>query len=202
MQLDALLDITNSINHNFSTQAIIEKFKSFLNEQLKIEKFVLFSKFSQWRCLLSHGLEDGELEKIKVERDLLPLKEITSVTSYQDDSLRNFDMVVPVFHGDNALAYLLLGDVTNNTRSMSHIIRHLNFLQLLANISVSAIENQRLAKELLKQEKERRELMEKQNEVLENLVQERTKELRIEKDESERLLNNILPEEIRSEERR
>lgn len=199
LQLEVLLDITNSINHNFSTLAILEKFKGFLKEQLKIEKFALFSKFSQWRCLLSHGISEAELDQIKIERDLLHLKEITSLTSHQNDALKDFDMVVPVYIGDKPLAYLLLGDVSNNDRSMSHIVKHLNFLQLLANISVSAIENQRLAKELLKQEQKRRELMEKQNENLEKLVLERTKELRAEKDESERLLHNILPEEVAAE---
>jgi len=199
LQLDVLLDITNSINNNFSTLTIIDKYKSFLKEQLKIEKFVLFSKFSHWRCVLEHGLEEGELEKIDVERDLLNLKEITSVTSHQNDSLKNFDMVVPVYHGEKPLAYLLLGDVTNDELSVSHIIKHLNFLQLLTNISVSAVENQRLAKQLLKQEQERSELMEKQNEILEKLVQDRTKELRVEKEESERLLHNILPEEVAEE---
>ena len=199
LQLDVLLDITNSINHNFSTLTIIEKFKSFLKEQLKIEKFALFSKFSRWKCVLSHGLEEGESEKINVERDLFHLKEITSVTSNQNDSLKNFDMVIPVYHGVEPLAYLLLGDVSNDEFSVSHIIKHLNFLQLLTNISVSAVENHLLAKELLKQEKERRELMEKQNEILEKLVLERTKELHAEKDESERLLHNILPEEVAQE---
>ncbi|MBI4946192.1 MAG: hypothetical protein HY840_07300 [Bacteroidetes bacterium] len=199
LQLDVLLDITNAINHNFSTQTILEKFKRFLKEHLKIEKFALFSKSSQWRCVLSHGLMDGELGEIDVERDLIHLKEITSVTSHQNDSLKYFDMVVPVYHGDKPLAYLLLGDVSNDELNVSHIIKHLNFLQLLTNISVSSIENQRLAKELFKQEQERRELMEKQNEILEKLVQERTKELRAEKEESERLLHNILPEEVAEE---
>ncbi|MFH1003962.1 MAG: adenylate/guanylate cyclase domain-containing protein [Bacteroidota bacterium] len=199
MQLEILLDITNSINHNFSTLAIVEKFKRFVKEQLNIEKLVLFSKFSQWRCLLSYGLEEGELDKIEVERDLLYLKEITSVISHQNDALKNFDMVVPVYQGEKPLAYLLLGDVNNDALSVSHIIKHLNFLQLLTNISVSAIENQRLSKEVLKQEQKRRELIEKQNEILEGLVQERTKELYAEKNESERLLHNILPKEVAEE---
>lgn len=199
LQLRALLDITNSINHNFSTLEVIEKYKHFVKDELKIEKLVLFSKFARWRCLLDYGLQESELDKIDVERDLLHLKEITSVVSIQNDALKNFDMVVPVYQGEKALAYLLLGDVSNEERSVSNIIKHLNFLQLLTNICVSAIENQRLAKEVLKQEQERRKIIEKQNEILEGLVQERTKDLRLEKEESERLLHNILPEKIAEE---
>lgn len=199
LQLVSLLDITNSINHNFSTLEVVEKYKHFVKDVLKIEKLVLFSKFARWRCLLDYGLQDGELDRIDVERDLIHLKEITSVVSIQNDALKNFDMVVPVYQGEKALAYLVLGDVTNEERSVSNIIKHLNFLQLLTNICVSSIENQRLAKEVLKQEQERRKIIEKQNEILEGLVQERTKDLRLEKEESERLLHNILPEKIAEE---
>jgi adenylate cyclase len=199
LQLDALLDITNSINHNFSTLAVIEKYRHFVKDQLKIEKLVLFSKFARWRCLLDYGLEEGELDRIDVERDLIHLKEITSVVSIQIDALKDFDMVVPVYQGEKPLAYLLLGDVSNEEMSVSSIIKHLNFLQLLTNICVSAIENQRLGKEVLKQEQERRKMMEKQNEILERLVEERTKDLRLEKEESEHLLHNILPKEIANE---
>lgn len=199
LQLQALLDITNSINHNFSTLDVVEKYKHFVKDELKIDKLVLFSKFARWRCLLDYGLKDEELDRIDVERDLIHLKEITSVVSIQNDALKDFDMVVPVYQGEKPLAYLLLGDMSEEERSVSNIIKHLNFLQLFTNICVSAIENQRLAKEVLKQEQERRKIIEKQNEILEGLVQERTKDLRLEKEESERLLHNILPEEIAAE---
>lgn len=199
LQLQALLDITNSINHNFTTLEVVEKYKHFVKDELKIEKLVLFSKFARWRCLLDYGLEGAELDRIDVERDLIHIKEMTSVVSIQNDALKNFDMVVPVYQGEKALAYLLLGDTNDEERSVSNIIKHLNFLQLLTNICVSAIENQRLAKEVLKQEQERRKIIEKQNEILEGLVLERTKDLRLEKEESERLLHNILPEKIAAE---
>ena len=199
LQLEVLLDFTQSINHNFSTTEVVEKYMCFVKDQLKIEKLVLFSKFAGWRCLLDFGLEENELDLVNVERDLLHLKEITSVTSIQNNALKNFDMVVPVYHGDKPLAYLLLGDVNNEEVSVSNIIKHLNFLQLLTNILVSAIENHQLAKEVLKQEQERRKLIENQNEMLEKLVGERTKELKSEKEESERLLHNILPKSVADE---
>jgi len=199
LQLDVLLDFTHAINHNFSTSEVVEKFMHFVKEQLQIEKLVLFSKFANWRCLLDYGLEEGELDAIDVERDLLHLKEITSVTSIQNDAFKNFDMVVPVYHGEIPLAYLVLGDVNNEDVSVSNIIKHLNFLQLLTNVVVSAIENHRLAREVLKQEQERRKLIENQNEMLEDLVEKRTKELKSEKEESERLLHNILPKSVADE---
>ncbi|OFY86790.1 MAG: hypothetical protein A3F72_21095 [Bacteroidetes bacterium RIFCSPLOWO2_12_FULL_35_15] len=199
LQLGALLDISNSINSHFSTTALIEKFKYFVKTQLKIEKIALYSYHTKWSCLLNYGFSKSDLKKINVERDLIHMKEITSVNTQQKNVLAHFDIIIPVYQEKKPLAYLLLADTNNEELSVSKLIKHLNFLQLLTNITVTAIEKQRLAHDVLRQEKERRALMEKQNEILEGIVRERTKELRAEKEESERLLYNILPEELAEE---
>lgn len=199
MQLNALLDITNSVNHGFDINTVLEKYKAFVKDELNIEKLILYCNIEQWTCLLSYGLTEGELEAIDMERDLFILKEITSVNQSQDAALKKFDMVVPVFQGEKALAYLVLGDLDNETLNISNIIKYLNFLQLVTNIVVSAMENQQLTKKLIKEEQDKRQLIEEQNSVLEKLVEVRTRQLKTEKEESERLLNNILPKGIADE---
>lgn len=175
LQLGALLDISNSINSHFSTSALLEKYKHFVKEQLNIEQLALYSFHTSWECLLSYGFSKTDLNKIDVERDLIHMKEITSVNNEQNNALKHFDIVIPVYHDKKPLAYLLLADGNEEERSVSKLIKHLNFLQLLTNITVSSIEKQRLADEVLRHEKERRELMEKQNEILEGIVEERTR---------------------------
>ncbi len=199
LQLSALLDITNSINSHFSTYELLEKYKSFLKEQLMIGKLALYSLHENWDCILFYGFKKTDLNKIDVDKDLLHIKEIGSLNGITKSALAHFDIVIPVYQDEKPLAYLLLADTNNDELSVSPLIKHLNFLQLLTNITVTAIEKERMAEELLRKEKERRELMEKQNEILEGIVMERTKELRTEKDESERLLYNILPEELAEE---
>ncbi|MDI1353593.1 MAG: adenylate/guanylate cyclase domain-containing protein [bacterium] len=199
LQLGALLDITNSINSHFSSTDLLEKYKSFLKEQLQIGKLALYSHHIEWACILNYGFKKSELNKINVDKDLLHIREISSGSIQENKVLAQFDIVIPVYDEEKPLAYLLLADNNNEELSVSRLIKHLNFLQLLTNITVTAIEKERLADELLKHEKERRELMEKQNEILEGIVHERTKELRAEKEESERLLYNILPEELAEE---
>lgn len=196
LQLNALLDITNSINSNFSTTSLLEKYKIFLKDELKIEKLALYSLHIKWSCILSYGFSDEDLANIEVERDLIAMKEITSVNTEQKNVLAHFDIVIPVYQDKTPLAYLLLADKNNEELSVSRLIKHLNFLQLLTNITVSAIEKQRLSIEVLRQEKEKRQLIEKQNENLERTVKDRTMELQLEKDQSDRLLYNILPEEL------
>lgn len=198
-ELNVLLEITNAINSKQSTLDIVEKFENFIKNELKIERAVLFAKYKRWMCLLDYNVEGQVLDSLEVDRDLMHIKDITSVNSLENKIFKDFDMVVPVYHGEKALAYLILGDVDEEAVGVSSIIKHLNFLQLLTNIIVSAIENQRLAKEAIKQEREKQKLIEKQKEMLEIQVEERTSELREERDESERLLHNILPLQIANE---
>jgi len=198
-ELNILLEITNAINHNESTLDVIDKFERFVKDELQIEKLILFAKYKRWRCMLDYNVTSQEIESLDVERDLIELKDITSVNALKNETFKNFDMVVPVYHGEKPLAYLIVGDINEEAVGVSSIIKHLNFLQLLVNVIVSAIENQRLAKEALRQEKEKQKLIEKQKEMLEIQVAERTKDLRKEKEESERLLHNILPLEVANE---
>lgn len=197
-ELNVLLEITNAINYNESTLDILSKFEAFVKDELKIEKLILFAKYKRWRVILDYNVEDREIDALDVERDLLHITEITSVNSL-GEIFKNFDMVVPVYHGDRPLAYLIVGDIVEEAVGVSSIIKHLNFIKLLTNIIVSAIENRRLSAEALKQEQEKQKLIAKQKEMLEIQVAERTKDLRSEKEESERLLHNILPVTIAEE---
>ncbi|NQY67084.1 MAG: HD domain-containing protein [Flavobacteriales bacterium] len=199
LQLDVLLEITNAINNNLPVLEILEKFEMFVKNELNIEKLLLYSKGKKWRCLLQYEVDYSELDNIDVERDLIGVTDITSVSSLECDSLSSFDMVLPVFKGGEPLAYLILGDQDNDALAVSSIIKHLNFLQLLSNIVVSSILNRQLAREKRKQEDAKKKLIEEQNEMLEKEVAIRTNELVHQKDESERLLHNILPKEVADE---
>ena len=57
----------------------------------------------------------------------------------------------------------------------------------------------RLSEVNLQQEQEKQQILQNQNETLERQVNERTSELQIEKQKSEKLLRNILPEEVAEE---
>ena len=76
----------------------------------------------------------------------------------KNDKLKIFDLLVPVFHKEKALGYLLLKDIEDETRAVSPLIKNLNFIQSLANIVMVAIENKRMARDQLSQEVLKREL--------------------------------------------
>ncbi len=74
------------------------------------------------------------------------------------EQLSAFDYIIPVFHKEHALAYLLLSDVKEE-RTISPVVRNLNFLQTITNVIVVAIENKRLFNEAMLREREDQELV-------------------------------------------
>lgn len=157
-KLNILLEVTKAINNNQPTSELLLKYEKFLREVLNIEKLILFSYDNEWKKLLSYGISEKEIKGINIEKTLIPLKEITTVISLNEKSLKGFDVVVPVYHKSQPLAYVLIGDIYEDELALSPTIKHLPFIQTLTNIIVVAIENKRLAKERLKEEVLRKEL--------------------------------------------
>ncbi|HEX8514735.1 MAG TPA: PP2C family protein-serine/threonine phosphatase [Bacteroidia bacterium] len=158
IKLNSLLEITKAINNNFSTEQLLELFEDVLENQLNIGKLVLFSNENEkgWRCILKYGV-GTEYNEINVERDLLPIKEIGTIDFSKKVLNKSFEIVVPVYHKSQPLAYVLIGDLEDKVE-VSPAIKHLPFVQTLTSIIVVAIENKKLAKENIRQAAMRREL--------------------------------------------
>jgi sigma-B regulation protein RsbU (phosphoserine phosphatase) len=157
-KLNTLLEITNAINNNVKAPKLFDIFKYILTNQLGIGRILLFLNNSeQWECVLKHGYK-GKVKEFDVIQNLSHIKSITVIESSSNEALGSFDVVIPVYHKSYPLAYLLLGDLDENALKISPIIKNLNFIQTLTNIITVAIENKRLAKETIKQERLNKEL--------------------------------------------
>lgn len=157
-KLNALLEITKAINSNMPSDKLFGLFEFILRTQLNIGKTILFNNTGEkWECVLKYGVR-GHERKFIVEKDLLHIKEITVIESSTKKHLNTFDVVIPVHHKSLPLAYLLLGDLDEYEIKISPIIKHLPFIQTLTNIIIVAIENKRLAREHVKQERIKKEL--------------------------------------------
>jgi sigma-B regulation protein RsbU (phosphoserine phosphatase) len=155
-KLDALLDITLSINANLSTQELLHKYESILRDDLGIGKILLYKFAEQWEALLNSGFPDTLRKAIDVEKDLLCFREIQTEVSRKP--FVAVDFIIPVLNNNIPSAYVLIGDIDEEGEGMSPLIKHLNFIQTISGIIVVAIENQRLFRETLRQEALRREL--------------------------------------------
>jgi phosphoserine phosphatase RsbU/P len=156
IKLNALLEITKAINNNYSTDHLLDIFEDVLENKLNIGRLAMFSNDSGWKCVLRYGVTD-EADLIEVEKDLLHIKEIGTI-SFESQRLTSlFEIVVPVFHKSHPLAYVIIGDLEDKVE-VSPAIKHLPFVQTLANIIVVAIENKKLAKDSIKQAAIKKEL--------------------------------------------
>lgn len=157
-KLFSLLEVTKEINENASSKELFKHFEFILKNQLSIGHAILFSKQgAEWKCTLKYGVKGTE-KKFDVENDLSLFKDITTIESSSKEHLNFFDVVIPVYHKDMPLAYLVMGDLNEEAIRMSPVIKHLTFIQTLASIIAVAIENKRLAKENIKQERVKKEL--------------------------------------------
>lgn len=158
-KLNSLLEITNGINTNESVQHLVSIFEFILKEQLGLDKFILFNKQTEWEHLLKVGVK-GRIKNIDIERDLFRFKDITVIESSHIEELNEFDVVIPVYHKEKPLAFLLLKSAQEEEEDqyVNASLPNLSFIQTLTNIIVVAIENKRMAKMGIKQERIKKEL--------------------------------------------
>ena len=157
-KLNTLLEITNAINNNLPEEQLFILFEYILQNQLNIGKAVIFiNQDNVWQVVLQYNVKKEDL-MINIEHELKKVTDITVLNTARNGSSSSFDVVIPIHHQSKALAYLLLGDLDEQARTPSPIIKHLGFIQTLANITAVAVENKRLEREHLEQEKLMQEL--------------------------------------------
>lgn len=158
-KLDVLLAISQAINENLTTEELFRKFETLLRDDLNIGKVVVFSfSHDKWESVLESGctLEKNIIQSL--EKDLLLYNEITNITGISHPVLNVFDVIIPVFHKNNVLAFVLIGDFEEEREGVSPTIKHLHFIQTLANLIIVAVENKRLTQETIRQEAMKKEL--------------------------------------------
>jgi len=162
LKLNALLEVTKAINRNASTSKLLDLYQDILENRLGVGKLILFSFGTEWTCILKYGMS-AEFTHLKFEPELLNITEIETISYSQGPLSKSFEIVVPVFHKQTPLAYVLLGDVGAEKLELSAAIKHLPFVQTLTNLIVVAIENKKLFKENIQRAQIKKELELAQN---------------------------------------
>jgi sigma-B regulation protein RsbU (phosphoserine phosphatase) len=158
-RLNILLDIAQTINQDHTIDDLLAEFEILLREELEVGKILVFTNSDgEWKNLLSSGVPVEEVEKIDVERDLLPFKTIENITVNPPEPLRGFDAVIPLFHRFRAIGYVLIGDVEEDFQGISPTIKHLKLIQIISNLIIVFIENKRMQEAILEQETMKKEM--------------------------------------------
>ncbi len=158
LKLKILLEITQAINDNLSTEELLTRYQSIVKNDLLIPKLVLFTKTDgKWDRAISYG-QKANLQWDVVKGELDDVKGVALVQSMESDVFTGFDMVLPIFHKELPQAYLCIGDTDNDSLQVSPIIKHMRFIQTLTNLISVAIENKTLIAKSIEQERVKAEL--------------------------------------------
>jgi sigma-B regulation protein RsbU (phosphoserine phosphatase) len=154
LQINRLLNITQAINNNVPAKELYAMYHSFLSWELGINKMALYVKDGyNWVCRTSLGIPD-EVSQMDIN-DLLP--QYTELNNLEDADhllIKEFDVVIPVRHKDTAIAYVFIGGFGEDDDMYNKV----QFITTITNIIAVAIENKRLFKRQIEQERLKREI--------------------------------------------
>ena len=156
-QLKTLLDISKAINNNLPRAELLALFEHIVKDELGITRLSLYERTDRWERILSYGNAERD-HGVDAEQLFGTFADIQTINSDIEGRLGAFDVAVPVYHRERPLAFLLIGDIDEEEQRMSPVVKHLNFIQTLANLVVVAMENRRMAAQQLQQERDNREL--------------------------------------------
>ncbi|MEX0813314.1 MAG: SpoIIE family protein phosphatase [Chitinophagales bacterium] len=155
LQINSLLEVSQAINNNFSTSALFRIYEFILRAQMGIQKLVVYIYNQEWLCVSNYGVSE-ESCLLNVEKDLFYFRQMSLLEKQENKKLSEFEIVIPVFHKDRPLAYVLIGNMKNDeTESVEQKIK---FIQTITNIVMVAVENKKLFNNQLQQEIFKKEL--------------------------------------------
>lgn len=154
IQLDAVLQLTQAINYNFSQTALIDIYRYLLTEELKIKRILLYLQEPEWRRYASRQLEMNQYP-VKPDK-LFPFRNMGPLTNELKQLFPEFEWVVPVIYKQDPIAFVLLGPIEQDDADVRKEV--MSYVQGVTNIVAVANENRKLQEHQLQQEKIRNEL--------------------------------------------
>jgi phosphoserine phosphatase RsbU/P len=145
LQINGLLAITQAINENVKSSLLFTSYQKFLHLEMQVGAMALyFQEEDTWVCVSHYGFEIQDCQPTDMPALLARYRKRTPLASFASDPfLGHFDLVIPVFHKNVALAYVFIGDL----KEEDDILSNINFITTITNIIAVAIENKRLFKE-------------------------------------------------------
>ena len=154
LQVNRLLSLTQAINNNVSSSGLFKMYSSFLSMEMDLKKMALYFKENdKWVCK-SHIDIPSILLNIDISEHVTQFSQVISVHGYKHPLISQFDVVIPVIHKQQPLAYVFIGGM-NEEEDMYNKVQ---FITTITNIVAVAIENKRLFKRQLEQERLNREM--------------------------------------------
>lgn len=159
LQFTRVLEITQAINENIPISDLFTMYKGLLTWEMGLKRFALYIRQENyWACASSAGVNESAIHE-DIE-DYLPKDSRRKFVDEPDHPLLSqFSLVIPVFHKNYAIAYTFLN--TNDIEFddlYSDGYDLINIISTITNIMAVAIENKRLFKRQIDQERLKREM--------------------------------------------
>lgn len=156
LQINRLLNITQAINNNVKEDGLYKMYNSFLSWEMGIKKMALYvtDRENKWYCASTIGIEE-KLSELDITEKLSNYQRLKNIDDDNDHPLiKEFDVVIPVLHKEDPIAYTFIGGFDKDEDMYNKI----QFITTITNIIAVAIENKRLFKRQLEQERLKKEM--------------------------------------------
>jgi phosphoserine phosphatase RsbU/P len=154
LQINSLLTITQAINDNVAAPELYNMYKSFIGWEMGIKRMALFFKQEdQWQ-IATHLQAEHLLDREDLGPILKRFTKTQRITETDPEALRGFDLVIPVYHKKIPISFALVGGIRADADEYNRI----QFITTFTNIIAVAIENKRLFKKQIEQERFARDL--------------------------------------------
>ena len=154
LQINRLLNITQAINSNVSGEGLYNMYSSFLSWEMGVRKMLLYFKCTVgWDLVSFIGVEE-ERTKDDITHMFERFDRTGNIEEPDHPLLKEFDIVVPVKHKESEIALVFIGGFEEDEEMYNKV----QFITTITNIIAVAIENKRLFKKQVDQEKLKREM--------------------------------------------
>lgn len=154
LQINRLLEITQAINNNLSSADLFKIYKDILSWEMRIKRFALFTREGDhWECAASTGV-NANLLQLDITDSLVKYRRTANIDEPHHLLLKQFELVVPVYHKSYPIAFAFIGDIDEE----ANLYEQVKFITTITNIIAVAIENKRLFKRQLEQERMKRDV--------------------------------------------
>jgi len=154
LQINRLLGITQAINSNVKAAGLFEMYQSFLSWEMGVRKMALyFHEEESWDCKASIGVSEHLLSE-DISSYFPQFRKLSQIQDLDHPLIQEFDVVIPVLHKNTPLAYVFIGGFG----AEEDMYNKVQFITAITNIIAVAIENKRLFKRQLEQERFKREM--------------------------------------------
>jgi phosphoserine phosphatase RsbU/P len=154
LQINRLLTVTQAINSNASAASLFDTYTSILGFDMRIPKMLLMTQHNgAWQYAAGIDVSRSfaaQADDEHTER----YKRMCVIDEIDDPFLCEFDFIIPIFHKTQPIATAFLGGLRNDPA----LYEKAQFIQTITNIITIAIENKRLFKRQIEQERMKKEM--------------------------------------------